>query len=718
MVAPSSTGSSLDILLKFSMDPAANERVKNGVSTLAEELKKLEGAFPGEDLGKETEKFNEKLKETEKTAKQTAATLRAEAKVLSTQAADIVSGFQKAQISTLRTISSQIQTVSRNAILAGGGLLGGALALASKYVADAEQATAVTVRWKAASEDLKDSQSRIGAVLAEQSLPLLEKAAELADKATDFIEGHPDIVSAALNAGKILVTLGIAGTLVSKGIKLVADVKYLATIPAQLAAAKLQDEAATKQLAAAQLRLKDIGGALPGASKVPSLLNLGPLAAILAGGAGFTALGRGAANFGAKQFGFESPEDFWKQTFEALGLVKTASDAASTSLGKVAADLGSVKFSPQFDQILKAYEDYKRDDLEATQQHYADRRQIISEALASEKKVNEDYASNVAKVRSQTTKALSDAASQFAEANKKAEIDYQQSRAQIVRDGNQGIEQLQRDLQERLRKNEEEHQNRVADLTASRDALGLAKERQRFTQEQAEARRDTGQEIKQRRAEIAQRLADLAQSYEQERAQRLADQQARIAEIQQQAAERLAELAKERAEELRQIQVQKVAKIRELDTQFVEERKRRYQYFIQQIRDLDASLLGEKRLKDKYNVLMIQDLDKFLAAYRAKLGSLAAAVPGRADGGYTAGLVRTGERGYEYVMSHDTTRAAEGVIGGRLTQQGLLAALQGMGGGGSGVVWNDQRRFSGEYTNAMREMVRKDTRAVLRRELQ
>lgn len=48
MVAPNATGSSLDILLKFVLDQAANDRVQRGVSTLGEELKKLEGSFPGE----------------------------------------------------------------------------------------------------------------------------------------------------------------------------------------------------------------------------------------------------------------------------------------------------------------------------------------------------------------------------------------------------------------------------------------------------------------------------------------------------------------------------------------------------------------------------------------------------------------------------------------------------------------------------------------------
>lgn len=728
MVAPQATGSSLDILLRFQMDAAANDRVARGVSTLGEELKKIEGAFPGAELGKQTDQFKEKLKQTEEQVKRTSKTVRAEAAVLGRQAADIISNVEKAQTAALRSVANQIQGISNIALVGGAGILGGIFGLAGKYVKDAKEATTLTRQWQAATASLEQSQSRVGETLAEVALPLLEKAAGLADRASRFVASHPGIVNAALNTGVVLASLGVVGTLVSKGIKLVADVRYLASIPAQLTAAKLQDEAAKKQLEAALLRAKELGLPAPAnaASAGGGLLGLiTPVALIVAG-------------LIASKYAI----DITNQVLNATGAAKVIADAQQTILetskrpypgiitaarpgqagaGGTAGVSAMASLSPlqgaNFQPVLAAYEKYRQDDLAAVQQHYDDRKKITANALAAEQKVNADYAASVAKVRSQTTKALADAAGDFAEANKKAEIAYQQSRAQIVRDGNQEIEQLQQDLQERLRKNEEEHLSRVADLTASRDALGLAKERRRFGDEQAETRREGQQEIKQRRAEIAQRLTDLAQSYEQERVQRQADHQARIAEIQQQAQERLAELAQERAEELRQIQAQKIAKIRELDAQFVEERKRRYQYLIQQIRDLDASLLGEKRLKDKYNALMIQDLDKFLATYRARLGSLSASVPGRADGGYTAGLVRTGERGYEYVMAHDTTRAAESMIGGRLTQQGLLTALQGMG-GGSSVVWNDQRRFDGTYTNAMREQVRKDTRAVLRRELQ
>lgn len=60
------------------------------------------------------------------------------------------------------------------------------------------------------------------------------------------------------------------------------------------------------------------------------------------------------------------------------------------------------------------------------------------------------------------------------------------------------------------------------------------------------------------------------------------------------------------------------------------------------------------------------------------LGRIFSGLLGRADGGYVGSqIVRVGERGREFVLSNRTTRAAESVIGGSLTQQRVLQAMRG-----------------------------------------
>lgn len=64
----------------------------------------------------------------------------------------------------------------------------------------------------------------------------------------------------------------------------------------------------------------------------------------------------------------------------------------------------------------------------------------------------------------------------------------------------------------------------------------------------------------------------------------------------------------------------------------------------------------------------------------------------------------------QFVMSGNMTRLAEQMLGGQLNQQMVMSAMA--GGGNSRVVWQDQRRFSGEYTKSMRNAQRADTLSI------
>ena len=77
-------------------------------------------------------------------------------------------------------------------------------------------------------------------------------------------------------------------------------------------------------------------------------------------------------------------------------------------------------------------------------------------------------------------------------------------------------------------------------------------------------------------------------------------------------------------------------------------------------------------------------------AFTAAIRKLIDAIPGKAGGGEISapGLFFGGEQGREYVMNNKTTRAAESIIGGKLSQENLLAAIS-----RGRVQYNDNRRF-------------------------
>lgn len=83
---------------------------------------------------------------------------------------------------------------------------------------------------------------------------------------------------------------------------------------------------------------------------------------------------------------------------------------------------------------------------------------------------------------------------------------------------------------------------------------------------------------------------------------------------------------------------------------------------------------------------------------------------GQASGGYAAqkGLYMRGEQGREFVMSNATTKAAESVLGGTLTQQRLLAAM-----GGKRITYTDNRRIDASLSMNQRRQIANDTMSIL-----
>lgn len=91
-----------------------------------------------------------------------------------------------------------------------------------------------------------------------------------------------------------------------------------------------------------------------------------------------------------------------------------------------------------------------------------------------------------------------------------------------------------------------------------------------------------------------------------------------------------------------------------------------------------------QRLFQQFNA----DFNKWLATRSTTYGTYGGQVgppkpPGYADGGYvnSPGVYGLAERGREYVLNNATTRAAERLMGQRLSQENILQALAGRRGG-------------------------------------
>jgi hypothetical protein len=758
-----------DVIVDFSMNEEGNKEVLEGTKSVTQHLREMEQAaknagktvnqvleegrkeFGGyaTDFTKASDKVEKGFDDQSKAAAKAAT---AQAQIWNIQARQLNTQGRLLQLQSrdLLKYADAVGIVSRGLLVGGTAVTGGIFKLANDFIKNAPEATELTIKWKEAQDSLAESASRAGKVSAEAALPILEEVAKLASKAATFMEENPGLVRAALNVGIVTAGLGALGILVSKGIKLQADLLYIQSVPLMQEAASLNMAAAEQMLVAAQLNAEAKGidvvegglgpvptsatgkGALAGlASGIGEVVVLlGSFAVgLIAGDKIFDAIEKRDVKFAdylvefkqmlaidAKNFGdllekvkipftdknlfqADTGEQMFKDVATSLGLLKSASDDAADSVSKLA---GTVEASPAFEKILNAYEKYQTDDLKLVDEHYTKRKSIIAEALKDETAENQKFRSAMDQVRTDTASKLTDLASNYNQDLVKAEQKLASDRAKILQDESADIQKIEEDLQETLRKNELEHNNTVSGLVAKRDALALDKENQRFVQEQSEARRGANIEIRRRRAELGRRLEELEQEYVQERAARYQEYVQRAAEIKTQAAERMQELAVQHQEELQKIREQTSAKLKAEDEQFLAERKRKYDYFLQQIRDLDASLLGERNLRLQYQQSMISDLDAFLVKYRAGLASMADAVPHKAAGDYTSGLVMTGEKGYEWIANHNSTVAAETLIGGRLNQETFMQAMRTLQ-ASRNATYIDQRRLEAPMNRANKE---------------
>lgn len=668
------------------------------------------------------------------------------------------------QASELTRISSRLGQFSRVGLVAGTVLVGGVFAEANRFAKEAEEtgkATRATREWTKATEDLAQARSRVDAVLLREALPLLQQAAKVANEAAAFVEEHPQIVEASLKAGIFVAGLSAIGLAVSKGIQLRADQLYLAAVPVQLQAAQLMEASAQQMLVAAQLQAEahgteittGLGGKTPAGGGGTGLLGtIGMIVAGLAASAAVVALVDQIlerSKFGpARRNAIDQARDQGVRIYPGVlppnernlqaqlnraqqqgntqeierlrGELDKLGEQAKVTSDDLSQAVTGLRGSAHESEIVSAFEKWQAEDARIVQEAAQRRLEIVRDAESRIAQATSQFASRVASINASAAKRAESLTSNFLKAEAQAEASYQEQRAQIIRGGGQQIQDIEEAHQERLRKMTQDHDERVEDLTSSRDALGLAKEQRRFNQERAEEARSTRLEIAKRRADLAERLAELDRQNEAESAQRLVAFQEALVENEAQRQEELKQAAAAHAEELKQIREQRAAQLRELQEGLTAERLRRREVFIEQIRDLDASLLGERNLRiQRYNEMLV-DVDRFLADYRAKLASIGTATAPTHDySGYAyTGMYRMAANGQpQYVMGGDATRAAESIIGGRLTQDAVLGALMRGAGSSRSLTINDHSRFDGRISAREVRAIKQETIGEIAREL-
>lgn len=370
-------------------------------------------------------------------------------------------------------------------------------------------------------------------------------------------------------------------------------------------------------------------------------------------------------------------------------------------------------YSEQRSEIIKTHEE---EIANLTQQYEQQRAGIISAAEQQISRLSRDY--NVQKTQ---------AAANYAANEVKAADDYNRQQAQAAQSFQASIQKSERDFhnqqklaavqhQRDMAKLEAEHNNRMADLAASRDALGLVKEQRKYQQDVTERNSDFQLQQSQRAQEHAQQIADMrsafnaqraeaaenykrqradaAAAYAQQQAEAQANYQRAVADARAAESQRLAQLDQQHKAEMQKVDQQEKEKLSKLDQAYKKQVDQLQTAFIDRLRALDSTILGDSVAFEKYMQSEALQFRQWLENFKAsaqtgntptvtnantpksgKPVNTTTVFQSHAQGGYVT-FHGNGEDGRaEFVANNTTTRAAENIIGSRLTQAGLLSAI-------------------------------------------
>lgn len=567
-------------------------------------------------------------------------------------------GASVGQSFNLRDIGEKLNFVGQAMSSAGQGMTNTLMGAVNAYMATSGQYSQEAQKWNAAQKEMSDAYARIGAVAIDKLTPYLETAADLLSQLASFIEQNPQLVGIIAGTGAILTLGG----------QFVAGLAQLAMIAGSI-------QGLTAILgggATAAGGTAVAGGASLGAMAIAAAPYV--VAALLAAGA--IALVVGAVTTfdkGVKQDpsakGYQRMflDNRWGENHTALKEYGPPAPAKRVTDPFASANLDTfIEFEKQKSAAAKQYgEQVTQIETDAA----ARRVEIIQNFADRAVQLEESYAREVANAKKAFDKTNSDAARAFAEANAQAAIDYNKQRADATAQFNLDEKRTKQDHQQEMLRLEDDHNGRVKDLVASRDALGLSKENESYAKQRGSAESDFSLASERRKQDFQQQLSDMASNYQEQRSQRAQEYAAQSAErinvfVAQQAeraqahAQEMTTLQKEKTDQLNLLTVSANDQLLKLRDAYLKQSNMMQTAFIDRLNSLSKSVMGDTAAFQKN---MLAQSAAFEALLRAKgyipgygqLGGLVSPPAPRAGGGSVldgmAYLV--GEQGPELFMS-------------------------------------------------------------------
>lgn len=644
----------------------------------------------------------------------------------------------------------------------GAAITGGLYASGNKE-AERQQAaaemTAETEKWVVAQLRIEKSTERVGRVAMTAVLPTLEKLAMLAEKASKYVEAHPEVAKSLMSAGIIATSIGTLLTVASRGIKFYADMKYEIALAVHSKAV----EAHTAALLGSKLgTIAPSAGAAAGSlSKAVTTVSVIATSLIIGSEVGNLIGNAIAKQIYGKDYKKQSLGDNAQTALRIAKLPALGASAALTAVGLTKAGTALAQLMMITDKwtgsILgvdgaTAKAQAELDKLTANEEELAAMTEVLTNLIKEEAKAKREYANSVAdimrdsaratedassgmqknmrsiakslsdavkSIKSNLEKTLADLVANFAEANTQAEKEYQSQRAEIIQAGADRVSEIQEQAAKDLEALEKSHSDKLRSLTFSRDALGISEENKSYNEQKQAIKDNASDAIKQAREDTAKQLAEAQKNYEEQRQQRLAEYEKQKAEAiaqaaeatvaaKAQAAEQRTQAAQDYEEQKKEIAKRQKEALEDLKRDYDEQQRERTEAARTAIDELGGSLDSELELRRSFYAQIEAENLRHLQAMADAQAATTPVDGSRAIGGYVgAGLYKM--HAGEFVANADTTRKLENSVGGRLTQASLLGA----GNKSAAVVWNDYRHFEADVPLRVRQEIARDTMQIV-----
>lgn len=636
--------------------------------------------------------------------------------------------------------------------VAGAAVVAAYTGFAKKYVGFIEESgiknDEVANRWIAASKRIDNATLNIGRSAATALIPVLEQAATLIEKVANIVQQNPEAVKNVLRAGVGASIIGALAIAVSKGIKIYADLKFIAATVAF-------DRSVNKFLAATASPLggKGVGGAAGKATGILGKIGLVAIGTAIAYGIN-QALNEAIAGtrLGSKiseaqksasetgRGGYPGINTFSRAAADA----DSATEGLNTELRDYEAEANAAAEATRKQtaaiESVKVLQKLEADNAAADARFAQERASIYANSRASIQQAGRQLNQTLEKIDNDLGINLAKMAQKFGKSNLEAEEQFQEQRRKTLQQANERVRSIREQQAEALRKLEEGHAERVDELTRDRDALGLVKEQRRFEKEKAELSRRTQMQIAETRRSAKIQLAEQRRTFIEQQNERREEYALQVAEARMQAEQARQEAEVAHEQQVKEIQTQRAQQLADLRRQHQEERNQRMLQARQTLLEINGVLGQEREMKHRYYQAMLTDAQGFMAAYfrTLSLGGASAGTTVRGTAGRTATTATSTQSsgsfldrmfpnlfpkrqsgGYvgrgvyelhdkEFVLNARTTKMLENMIGGRLSQQNVMGSAR-----GGGVTWNDERRFYAGVKPEERRMITDDTMEIL-----